>query len=221
MRGYGPLFRLAACVLVLTLALALTLGGCSWTTPDPNYVSKGEDYQNRVPRKIGRGLTNVLTAPLEVPNQMVDMASEGDSTMEYAAGYVGGLFVGVGYAFGRVLSGGLDLVTAPISYPTVNGMDPESLHSDFFDSVLDHKGRFAHPKPAATLAAGPAQPEAAPMTETPASAPAAPTAQPTAQTATPSPAPAPAMAPSTPVQAAPPPAVKAAPKISDKTLDDL
>lgn len=203
------------------LAALLSLGACSWTTPDPNYVSRGEDYQNRASRKLGRGLTNVVSAPLEIPNQMVDMAAEGDNNMEYAAGYVGGLFVGAGYTVGRLLSGSFDLITTPISYPTVNGMDPEMVHSDFFDAVLDGKGRFAQPRPVATLAE--VSPETAPVTEearaaepAPASTPAAPAAPAPAPAKA---APAPAAAPSTPAQAAPPPSAK--PRIPDKVLDDL
>jgi putative exosortase-associated protein (TIGR04073 family) len=213
MRAHGTVFRLATSLLALALASA-----CSWTSPQPNYVSKADDYQNRVSRKVGRGLTNVMAAPLEVPNQMVDMASEGDNNMEYAAGYVGGLFVGVGYTVGRMLSGGFDLITAPISYPTVNGMDPEMAHSDFFDSVLDGKGRFAQPRPVATLAAAPeatAAPEdaSAPVTEAPR---AAPEPAPAIRSNVPQ-----AVTPQTPAQSAPAPAAKPAPKFTDKTLDDL
>jgi len=123
-------------VKILLVAVALSsmlLGGCSLNSA--NYVGNEENYSDRAPRKLGRGMTNILTAPLEIPNQAVDLAAENDEPAQQAAGYIGGLFVGFAYAGGRVVSGMYDIVTSPFGGPSVPTMDPDLIHSDFCEKV--------------------------------------------------------------------------------------
>ncbi|NDV24479.1 exosortase system-associated protein, TIGR04073 family [Desulfovibrio sp. JC022] len=123
-------------IKILLIAVALSsmlLGGCSLNSA--NYVGNEENYSDRAPRKLGRGMTNILTAPLEIPNQAVDLAAENDEPAQQAAGYVGGFFVGVAYAGGRVVSGMYDIVTSPFGGPSVPTMDPDLIKSDFCAKV--------------------------------------------------------------------------------------
>ena len=123
-------------VQILLIAVALSsmlLGGCSLNSA--NYVGNEENYSDRAPRKLGRGMTNILSAPLEIPNQAVDLAAENDEPAEQAAGYVGGLFVGFAYAGGRVVSGVYDIITSPFGGPAVPTMDPDLIHSDYCEKV--------------------------------------------------------------------------------------
>ncbi len=123
-------------VQILLVAVALSsmlLGGCSLNSA--NYVGDEENYSDRAPRKLGRGMTNILSAPLEIPNQSVDLAAENDEPAQQAAGYIGGFFVGVAYAGGRIVSGMYDIVTSPFGGPSVPTMDPDLIHSDFMEKV--------------------------------------------------------------------------------------
>ncbi|ACS80096.1 exosortase system-associated protein, TIGR04073 family [Maridesulfovibrio salexigens] len=131
-------------VKILLLAVALSsmlLGGCSLNSA--NYVGNEESYADRAPRKLGRGMTNILSAPLEIPNQAVDLAAENDAPAEQAAGYVGGIFVGFAYAGGRVVSGVYDIITCPFGGPSVPTMDPDLIHSDFFEKADERTDSFS------------------------------------------------------------------------------
>lgn len=129
-------------ILLIVVALSsMLLGGCSLKSE--NYVGNEENYSDRAPRKLGRGMTNILTAPLEIPNQAVDLAAENDEPAEQAAGYIGGFFVGIAYTGGRVVSGMYDIVTSPFGGPSVPTMDPDLIHSDFFEKVDERTDSFS------------------------------------------------------------------------------
>ncbi|WP_319781099.1 exosortase system-associated protein, TIGR04073 family [Maridesulfovibrio sp.] len=127
-------------LLVAVALLSMALSGCSLNSA--NYVGNEENYSDRAPRKLGRGMTNILTAPLEIPNQAVDLAAENDAPAEQAAGYIGGFFVGVAYTGGRIVSGVYDIVTSPFGGPSVPTMDPDYVHSDFFEKVDNQTESF-------------------------------------------------------------------------------
>jgi putative exosortase-associated protein (TIGR04073 family) len=63
--------------------------------------------------KLSRGLVNVGTAPFELPKQMIKKAQEGNGPAGEFAGYVTGIFTGIGWAFCRFGSGVVDIVSAP------------------------------------------------------------------------------------------------------------
>jgi putative exosortase-associated protein (TIGR04073 family) len=125
-----------ASLAAVALALALLAApGCSVKQQKPNYVEKGSSYGDKVSRKISRGTTNLITSPLEIPNQMADQAIEGQTSMEQISGYVGGVFVGCAYTFARAVSGVYDIVTFPITPLNKNGMRDEFIYSEFFDRL--------------------------------------------------------------------------------------
>ncbi|CCO24478.1 exosortase system-associated protein, TIGR04073 family [Maridesulfovibrio hydrothermalis] len=121
-------------ILFIFAALSsMFLSGCSMNSN--NYVGNGENYSDRAPRKLGRGVTNIFSAPLEIPNQAVNLAAESDEPAQQAAGYVGGFFVGVAYTGGRLVSGVYDIVTSPFGGPSTPTMDPDLIASDFCEKV--------------------------------------------------------------------------------------
>ncbi len=125
------------------VALALSsmlLGGCSLNSA--NYVGSQDNYSERASRKFGRGVTNLVSAPLEIPNQSVDLAAQSNEPAEQAAGYIGGLFVGVAYTGGRIVSGMYDIVTSPFGGPAAPTMEDEFFHSEFVEKVSDQTDSF-------------------------------------------------------------------------------
>lgn len=120
-------------LLLLIVALSVFMSGCSMSSN--NYVGKEDNYGDRVPRKLGRGMTNIFSAPLEIPNQAVDLAAGTNEPAEQAAGYLGGIFVGLFYGTGRIASGMYDIVTCPFGGPATPTMEPEMISSEFIDKV--------------------------------------------------------------------------------------
>ncbi|WP_027722817.1 exosortase system-associated protein, TIGR04073 family [Maridesulfovibrio zosterae] len=130
-------------IFVLSIALSsMFLAGCSMNSK--NYVGNGENYSDRAPRKLGRGVTNIFSAPLEIPNQAVNLAAENDEPAEQAAGYVGGFFVGFAYGAGRIVSGVYDIVTSPFGGPAAPTMDPDLISSDFMKKVDKRDESFSN-----------------------------------------------------------------------------
>ncbi|SME93146.1 exosortase system-associated protein, TIGR04073 family [Desulfovibrio gilichinskyi] len=119
--------------LTVISLLMLILSGCSMKSD--NYVGSQDSYGSRVTRKIGRGMTNIITAPIEIPNQAVNMAAESDGPGEQLAGYFGGFVTGFAYGTGRVVSGMYDIVTSPFGGPAGPTMDEEFISSEFTDKV--------------------------------------------------------------------------------------
>lgn len=69
-------------------------------------------------RKGGRGLTNIASSPLEIPNQMVREARRHDTFGGAIGGYITGIPVGCGWMFYRLGTGLFDLLTFPAPLPT-------------------------------------------------------------------------------------------------------
>lgn len=128
-------------LFLITLALvSMLLGGCSMSSN--NYVGREDSYSDRAPRKLGRGMTNIFSAPLEIVNQPVNLASESNEPAEQAAGYLGGFFVGLAYGTGRMVSGMYDIVTSPFGGPSAPTMDPDFISSDFLDKVDERDAQY-------------------------------------------------------------------------------
>ncbi|WP_432736275.1 exosortase system-associated protein, TIGR04073 family [Maridesulfovibrio sp. FT414] len=129
-------------IFFITVTLSsMLLGGCSMSSN--NYVGREESYADRAPRKLGRGMTNIVSAPLEVFNQPVELATQSNEPAEQAAGYVGGLFVGLAYCGGRMVSGVYDVVTSPFGGPSAPTMEPDLISSEFVDKVDERDAQYS------------------------------------------------------------------------------
>lgn len=63
--------------------------------------------------KLGRGLLNAVTSPIEIPREINFTSND----INLAAGWTYGLARGIGYTFLRFGTGMLDAVTAPWNWP--------------------------------------------------------------------------------------------------------
>ncbi|MBI2875744.1 MAG: exosortase system-associated protein, TIGR04073 family [Candidatus Tectomicrobia bacterium] len=86
-------------------------------------------------RKLGRGLLNVVTGPLEIPKQAIREAKRGEEKNVGAVflGYFTGLVLGAGYAVERSLAGVVEIISFP--FPNPDGtyeplVEPETVFSD-------------------------------------------------------------------------------------------
>jgi len=68
--------------------------------------------------KLARGAVNLVSAPLEIPNQIYILSNHADENSPYrvetAAGAIEGLFTGIGFALWRFVVGTYDLITFPV-----------------------------------------------------------------------------------------------------------
>jgi len=99
------LFILAAVLLVGTVHVS-----CAEDTPEKPFIAKPF-------MKFARGAVNMVSAPLELPNQMYllsDYASENSPYgIETASAAIEGLFTGVAYTLWRFVAGAYDVITFP------------------------------------------------------------------------------------------------------------
>ena len=115
-------------LIILSTLLSFSLAGCSTTS----YVSKGNSsYCQQVSRKLGRGVINTVTSPLEIPNKSIKLAGEGESAAEEASGYVAGIFLGTGHFVWRLGAGLVDIITAPVTFWEKALVEPEFIHFAF------------------------------------------------------------------------------------------
>jgi putative exosortase-associated protein (TIGR04073 family) len=77
-------------------------------------------------KKLGRGVCNMLTFPLEIPNQI----SKVNLTDGPMAAYTWGLVKGVGMTAFRALVGAYEVVTFPVALP--EGYQPILTDPEFF-----------------------------------------------------------------------------------------
>jgi putative exosortase-associated protein (TIGR04073 family) len=106
----------------MVMLILAVFAGCSST----NWV--GRDDENliyRAPRKIGRGVINILSGPFEIFNQPIRLAEKEPYFGGQIAGVVAGIPVGLGYGVGRIVAGTFDIVTAPILVPQRAIIEPE------------------------------------------------------------------------------------------------
>lgn len=69
-------------------------------------------------RKGARGLCNIATCPLEIPNQMVKESKRHDTFAGAVGGYLAGVPIGCGWMLYRCGAGIWDFVTGPFPTPT-------------------------------------------------------------------------------------------------------
>jgi len=98
------------------------------------FESKTEQAAEPHVHKLSRGLVNMGTAPFELPKQMIKQAQEGYSPAGELAGYVSGIFTGIGWAFCRFGSGVADIVSAPFPGNEEGMIKPEFITDE---NILD------------------------------------------------------------------------------------
>jgi len=101
--------------LILTFCLGLLASGCGTLEPTKEIP---EDHWTRSPvvvpfAKIGRGLTNVVVSPFDVPATVARMMEERDDA-SYAL--VAGTFEGIGNGVVRFCMGVAEILSFPLFY---------------------------------------------------------------------------------------------------------
>ncbi len=114
-------------LLLSVAALVFTFAFCSSGWAD---TFEDEQVVHYHLHKFSRGVVNIATSPFEVPNQMIKRAKEQDTAAGQVAGYVTGVFTGVGWAVWRCTSGVVDVVTAPLCSNTEGLVQPEFITDD-------------------------------------------------------------------------------------------
>lgn len=73
-------------------------------------------------KKMGRGITNIVTGPIELFKQPLVEADKADSVGEFVTGFTYGIFAGVAWMFYRDLDGIYELTTfyLPSLGPVIN-----------------------------------------------------------------------------------------------------
>jgi len=89
------------------------------------YADEQQSYGAQVGDKAISGLTNMTTAVLEIPKNIINTTNE--SNIAYGA--VGGLMKGILNTVGRITTGLADFVTAPL--PTQQIVHPKYVWDDF------------------------------------------------------------------------------------------
>ena len=99
-------------IMVLTISIA--------------HAQEPESYRRLIMTKAGDGVINLLTAPLEIPKNIITTTNNNDNVM---FGLFGGMVKGVVNTIGRSSVGFVDLITAPI--PTKPIVYPIRVWDDF------------------------------------------------------------------------------------------
>lgn len=116
----------------LALSSALLIGSLMMFSPlthadeEQAYREQEKSYGEKVGEKALSGFTNINTAILEIPKNIINATNQSDSV---ALGFVGGTAKGILNTVGRLFSGITDLVTAPI--PTQPIAQPNYIWQDF------------------------------------------------------------------------------------------
>jgi putative exosortase-associated protein (TIGR04073 family) len=84
-------------------------------------------------------MTNLVTSPLEIPNQMYVVSrkeyDESSQTWAVVGGYVAGFFSGFGYAGWRMAAGAYDVITFPFPSYEYSLIDPEFISTEMATRV--------------------------------------------------------------------------------------
>lgn len=98
--------------------------------------------------KLARGAVNMISAPLEIPNQMYILADHADENSRYgvetAAGAIEGLFTGTGIALWRFAVGAYDVITFPIPVYEAGLIDPPYI-------TVSYEAYYERPEAAVTV----------------------------------------------------------------------
>jgi putative exosortase-associated protein (TIGR04073 family) len=107
-------------LLVFAAMFLISLSSTSWAG-----TFEDEQVVHYRLHKFSRGVVNVASSPFEVPNQMIKRAKEQDTAAGQMAGYVTGVFTGVGWAVWRCTSGIVDICSVPFCGNTKGLVQPE------------------------------------------------------------------------------------------------
>ncbi|MDQ7091611.1 MAG: exosortase system-associated protein, TIGR04073 family [Methylococcales bacterium] len=121
--------------LVSPLLLAAILTLSSIAQADENSQNTEYPYGEKVGSKALNGITNMTTAVLEIPKNIINTTN--NSNIIY--GVTGGLFKGIIHMLGRLSTGLVDVITMPI--PTYPISEPAYIWDDF-DTDTSYKPLF-------------------------------------------------------------------------------
>ena len=108
-------------IRTLTLALMVAVAFClagPMTASAYDEVTRERSDVAQMTRKLGRGLTNILTGWVEVPKTIATKWRETDPV----TGFVLGTVQGVGWGFTRTVCGAYETLTFP--FPAPGGYEP-------------------------------------------------------------------------------------------------
>jgi putative exosortase-associated protein (TIGR04073 family) len=118
-------------VLLLALVLGLAVSGAAWADEfiGGHIITGYQKIVGPVPspffdatKKLGRGLVNIATGPIELIKQPITEADKGESVGEFITGLTYGMFAGVAWTFYRDLDGVYEVATfyLPSLEPAIN-----------------------------------------------------------------------------------------------------
>ena len=123
-------------VIVFCLTLVLI---CLFALPCSAIDNTGVPWIYRSFKKLGRGVTNLVTSPLEIPNQMYVVSrkeyDESAQTWAVVGGYIAGFFSGFGYAGWRMAAGAYDTITFPFPSYEYSLIEPEFISTEMATRV--------------------------------------------------------------------------------------
>jgi putative exosortase-associated protein (TIGR04073 family) len=100
-----------------------------WCIPAVSMADDSTQRSMRPFERFGRGLTNIITSPLELPAQMYNRATyqqkHHDNPFAPIAGFLEGIPMGIIYFGWRLGAGCYDTLTFPIGYCDESIIDPE------------------------------------------------------------------------------------------------
>lgn len=105
--------------------ISILFAGLLITTSSSLFAEEQQSYGSKVGYKTLNGFTNIITAVLEIPKNIINTTNQ--SNIAYGA--VGGLAKGILNTAGRLSSGVADLVTFPL--PTKPIAQPTYIWKDF------------------------------------------------------------------------------------------
>jgi putative exosortase-associated protein (TIGR04073 family) len=97
----------------------------SYDSSDQIYSTHEQSYGSKIGHKALNGFTNMMTAPLEVPKNIINTINQSN----VAYGMVGGLAKGILNTVGRMFTGLGDFITFPL--PTKPIVYPAYVWDDF------------------------------------------------------------------------------------------
>jgi putative exosortase-associated protein (TIGR04073 family) len=123
---------------VIPFCLTLVLI-CLFALPCSAIDNTGVPWIYRPFKKLGRGVTNLVTSPLEIPNQMYVVSrkeyDESAQTWAVVGGYIAGFFSGFGYAGWRMAAGAYDTITFPFPSYEYSLIEPEFISTEMATRV--------------------------------------------------------------------------------------
>lgn len=122
MKKYSPVLLSVLFISSLMMFAPLTQAD----EEEVDNVSTEQSYNDKVSEKAFSGFTNINTAILEIPKNVINTTNESNNLIY---GVTGGVLKGLLHTAGRLLTGLTDLVTAPIITKPI--VQPDPIWQDF------------------------------------------------------------------------------------------